>query len=922
MKLFSVRTFSLVVLLSFLGVGVFSPLVQAAPLTLSAPLAQPNLAQKLSTLPVQAKVRIESVPLGAAGSPSVALSLEKFTVFAPDAVVVLDSGRPNERRIAPPALAYFRGEVDGHPGSSAFWSVDESGHMKGVLQVDGQTIVTEQKPGVSASSSAGATTAPVLTQSRAVDKAHDFAGQTFQCGVDHDHTLDFLKKNPPAQMSTPQSVDSVDTVYSATVAVETDYEFFQLFGDTTKATRYVADLFGYVSTLYMAEVKTHLLVGNVYLYSNSNDPWGATTSPAALSEVQAFWQANRSGVARTITHFLSGKKGGGGLATIGGLCNQIWGYGLSMDLNGDFTPGNPLFIWDTGAVAHEIGHNFGASHTHDWDVYNEGSAVDCCVQSSSGTCAKTFGMLPGIGSLSGGIPGVGAGTIMSYCPSLQDLNSFTFGLNHPYGIQAFRVPAKMRTAVAQAAAANPACIPSTQSPTYTLTVTSTGASGVAITASPLGYAGTSNYSQTGIAAGSTLTLTAPGIVGTTVFSGWAGCDQAEDSTCSLTMTSSKTVTANYVNGGRYIKIANNGTRLPDTASLGAGPTDWACTFDNTTRLTWEVKTTDGGLRDINKTYTNYDDPTQAQKKSGTPTQTEIDATSNSIGFVNSANTANLCGGANWRVPSGGEIVGLLDKSFAPTINPSYFPNTPSSYFWTNSAYTGYLSSAAILNFADGADYIGDRSSGYHLRLVRGGSSYGSFSLSLRTQGAGSGNLTSNTGGLQCTISAGMASGTCSTTLPSGTLVTLTATPKPGYTFGGWSGACSGTNPSCTVTMAAIKSVTAIFALPAGVAPPTPPTITSITAGRGSATLTLSPPASIGGSALTAYTATCTTGHLPAKTATGTGLTLTVKGLLGNLAYACSATASNAYLTSSATALQTVTPQPGGSLTPILMLLLD
>ena len=44
----------------------------------------------------------------------------------------------------------------------------------------------------------------------------------------------------------------------------------------------------------------------------------------------------------------------------------------------------------------------------------------------------------------------------------------------------------------------------------------------------------------------------------------------------------------------------------------------------------------------------------------------------------------------------------------------------------------------------------------------------------------------------------------------GTVVGLTATAGTGYQFTGWSGACSGTAPACSVTMDAAKSVTATF----------------------------------------------------------------------------------------------------------------
>lgn len=61
----------------------------------------------------------------------------------------------------------------------------------------------------------------------------------------------------------------------------------------------------------------------------------------------------------------------------------------------------------------------------------------------------------------------------------------------------------------------------------------------------------------------------------------------------------------------------------------------------------------------------------------------------------------------------------------------------------------------------------------------------------------------------------------------GTVVTLTATPDAGSTFGGWSGDCSGT-ASCTLTMNANKSVQATFSKPASGT-----SRTSLTAVRGS-----------------------------------------------------------------------------------------
>ena len=42
------------------------------------------------------------------------------------------------------------------------------------------------------------------------------------------------------------------------------------------------------------------------------------------------------------------------------------------------------------------------------------------------------------------------------------------------------------------------------------------------------------------------------------------------------------------------------------------------------------------------------------------------------------------------------------------------------------------------------------------------------------------------------------------------LVTLTATPDPGFPWVGWGGACSGTATTCTLTMNANQTVVANF----------------------------------------------------------------------------------------------------------------
>jgi len=79
----------------------------------------------------------------------------------------------------------------------------------------------------------------------------------------------------------------------------------------------------------------------------------------------------------------------------------------------------------------------------------------------------------------------------------------------------------------------------------------------------------------------------------------------------------------------------------------------------------------------------------------------------------------------------------------------------------------------------------------------------SVTLTATKTGAGSGTVTSSPAGIACGAA-------CAQSFATGIAVTLTAAPDPGSVFADWSGACTGTVSSTSVTMSAAKSCTAQF----------------------------------------------------------------------------------------------------------------
>ena len=184
-------------------------------------------------------------------------------------------------------------------------------------------------------------------------------------------------------------------------------------------------------------------------------------------------------------------------------------------------------------------------------------------------------------------------------------------------------------------------------------------------------------------------------------------------------------------------------KVKPAVSLGAsfqsvGSNDLTqCVFDSATGLTWEGKPS-SGFRANTNTFTNYDNATTLQKGSpGTPsslampTSAEINAATNSIGYVAAVNAAALCGYTNWRMPTYTELLtinkvangGLGNNGSGSGIDgdvTAWFPNTMNGMTWTSTlAPSGTYDGAQMFYFGASSGHFGwTRQSLLKVRLVR------------------------------------------------------------------------------------------------------------------------------------------------------------------------------------------------------------
>jgi hypothetical protein len=230
------------------------------------------------------------------------------------------------------------------------------------------------------------------------------------CGTEmKDQSIEVLQELSRPSYPSSSAAQAGETInYQAVVAVETDSEWLDGFGDDTNAAMdWITDVFLAMNVFYERDVEMRLLIGDVILHTGS-DPYSVPSDRfAQLNEFGAYWMSQMGHIDREFAAMFSGRNISGGSFSGIAWVNQYCDYGHSANggsatagsysynaIGSSRTPGNTALF-----VGHELGHNMGSSHTH---CYNP--PVDNCYNGESGCYSGTPQC-----------PASGKGTVMSYC---------------------------------------------------------------------------------------------------------------------------------------------------------------------------------------------------------------------------------------------------------------------------------------------------------------------------------------------------------------------------------------------------------------------------------------------------------------------------------------------------------------------------
>ena len=175
---------------------------------------------------------------------------------------------------------------------------------------------------------------------------------------------------------------------------------------------------------------------------------------------------------------------------------------------------------------------------------------------------------------------------------------------------------------------------------------------------------------------------------------------------------------------RFVAIDANKNRSANGATDSSSLNDIYCVFDRHTKLYWEVKTNDGGLQDVNQTYSWYQPGMNIN--GGFPGyrdrgQCQL-ALCDTLAYIAAVNNLKPCGLPTWRLPTRKELRSLVDYSIpypGPSINKKFFPNTKNQFYWSSTPNANDSLAAWGIGFSFGYDYAYFKSDHGYIRLVSG-----------------------------------------------------------------------------------------------------------------------------------------------------------------------------------------------------------
>ncbi len=322
----------------------------------------PDLPEIAALLPNQI-LRMEQVPL--TDGRMVSLDLERLSIARHRFGLHVD-GVAAPGLIEKLGISVWKGVVVGQPSSDVMLAFAPYG-CRGWIKIGAETTHLMPQPDASGDWAAGHCI--LVTETMLIDRG--LTPQIECAAVAPPGTNISTIQSQGANIDPPLESGGTCYVRTGSVAIECDDQFFALFNDLNAATTYVVSLWTFIGDRFATQVNTILTHPYLNIPTQGNDPWTSQdnggTSSDLITEFQAAWVGNIPNDCTT-AHFMSGAILTGGVAWVGVICGGDYNFAVSGNLFGgvQFPVLQQPLNWDFFVCSHELGHNFGSIHTHEF----------------------------------------------------------------------------------------------------------------------------------------------------------------------------------------------------------------------------------------------------------------------------------------------------------------------------------------------------------------------------------------------------------------------------------------------------------------------------------------------------------------------------------------------------------------------------
>ncbi len=393
-------------LCTLLSVSIFTQVIQAAPSTRSAidarSFLQANDKQSKTDLATDAQhpfllklsamrsaLETQHVILqhfNVSENEVVDLLLDRApSIYDQNTVFIAPTEQGDKKCVAPDVRCY-RGIIVSEPKSSVVLVCSDLGLLCSIEREDGQQSLVSSDP-----------KDPTQVAFRSMRDVGTELASMLQCSTP-DLDKSFSKEHPLSITS--------NKLIELEVALETDTRFYAAAGASlAKAQSYALAVFSMVNAVYEREVNIRIHISWLKCWTDSPaDPYSCGGDPFVLRDkALLYWETNYTSVPRDVYHVMTClSSGGGGYGYLDQLCKGKYAM-ASSSVQVQHTFPVYAFTYDSYIVAHELGHNLNAQHTHSCFF---GYPLDTCLVADA----------QGGGCLASGINArPNPGSIMSYC---------------------------------------------------------------------------------------------------------------------------------------------------------------------------------------------------------------------------------------------------------------------------------------------------------------------------------------------------------------------------------------------------------------------------------------------------------------------------------------------------------------------------